>query len=131
MDDFRVAAEDEDGSVVGYVSARLEEARYLSPSCRRALAALAERNPGLSLTRVYRVGRSYLAPSQRGRGMGVELYLSAVRMAALEGYAVVADDCVAPEGSRRTSEMARRVWSSRRFSQAADVEDMVATARER
>lgn len=127
MDDFRVAVEDVEGNVVGYLSARVEEARYLSHDCRAALNILASRHAGLSRVKVYRVGRSVIGKEHRNMGLGVALYTRAVEQAAAEGLALVADDCVAPEGASRTSVMARRVWGSERFGRAVDVEGAAAT----
>lgn len=126
VDDFRVTVEGKDGLVVGYLSARVEEARYLSHDCRASLYRLAARHEGLSTTRVYRVGRSVIGRAFRNEGLGIELYTRAVEQASAEGMALVADDCAAPPGASRTSEMAKRVWSSRRFARAVDVEGIAA-----
>ncbi len=128
---FRTTLTDERGKVVGFVDAKLEAAHELNEACRSSLVRLSRATRGAVSTRlVYRVKRSHLDPALRGTGLGVDLYVHAVEDASAEGYALMADSCVALTASgRRTSEAALRAWASRRFQAAVLVDGLVAAAR--
>lgn len=78
--------------------------------CLDDIAAL-EDSTGRSLNKIWAVDASYIEPTFRQRGLGVELYATLIELVGNNwpNSVVVADAC---ESWRTTSAMAKRVWQS-------------------
>lgn len=90
--------------------------------CDRALKQLSARH-GIEPGRAIVVGSAKVSPDYRNRGIGVMLYVAGAAVARKEyRSAIVADACTAEGG---TSDMARRVWSSKRFIEMVETNGLM------
>lgn len=93
--------------------------RRIAPACAADFERLRARLRLRSLGRL-RLHESQVIYARRGEGLGVALYATALREAALRhGAALSPDDC---DAGGVTSPDARRVWASRRLATVAESE---------
>lgn len=101
---------------VGVVEMRVSPVLDAVPRCSNDIKRLAKRFD-VSIEKVMQVEGAFVAPTFRGEGVGVALYLAAAALARRLGMALAADSCFAST----TSEDAARVWASREFRDSAAV----------
>lgn len=109
---------------VGYIRAIPMLQQDLEPDCRRAFDKALRQIP-LEHADVFKVQHARLDQEYRGKGIGTDMYVKLVRVAADEGGLVVPDGCFS-DGSG-TLEEAWRVWEGSTFQNEVRVFDDLVT----